>query len=93
MTYATLPLSEGNNPLLPMAYDLAFSVAFVISWVVSLILIIDIVRRPISGWERFGLSLMVLFLPVIGWIIYTLWRGTSGRARRPQKVTGAPDSH
>jgi len=66
-------LLASNYPFLDIVWTMFIFFAWVI-WVWLLIMVLsDIFRRPdVSGWGKAGWTLFVIFLPLLGVLIYMI---------------------
>ena len=69
-----MPIASGY-PFLDIMWTMFMFFAWVI-WIslVIMILIDNFGRRDQSGWAKMGWTLLVIFLPLIGVLIYTIAR-------------------
>ena len=68
-------LVASNYPFLDVMWTMFIFFAWVI-WVWLLIMVLsDIFRRPdVSGWGKAGWTLFVIFLPLLGVLVYMIAR-------------------
>ena len=73
-----------SYPFLDIMWTMFIFFAWVIwIWLLILVLSDNFRRRDHSGWAKAGWTLLVIFLPLIGVLIYMI-------TRPPEDVMGAP---
>ena len=73
-----------DYPFLDIMWTMFIFFAWVIwIWLLILVLSDNFRRRDHSGWAKAGWTLLVIFLPLIGVLIYMI-------TRPPEDVMGAP---
>ena len=77
-------LAASGYPFLDIMWTMFIFFAWVIwIWLLILVLSDNFRRRDHSGWAKAGWTLLVIFLPLIGVLIYMI-------TRPPEDVMGAP---
>ena len=77
-------LVASSYPFLDIMWTMFIFFAWVIwIWLLILVLSDNFRRRDHSGWAKAGWTLLVIFLPLIGVLIYMI-------TRPPEDVMGAP---
>ena len=77
-------LVASDYPFLDIMWTMFIFFAWVIwIWLLILVLSDNFRRRDHSGWAKAGWTLLVIFLPLIGVLIYMI-------TRPPEDVMGAP---
>jgi hypothetical protein len=77
-------LVASGYPFLDIMWTMFIFFAWVIwIWLLILVLSDNFRRRDHSGWAKAGWTLLVIFLPLIGVLIYMI-------TRPPEDVMGAP---
>jgi Phospholipase_D-nuclease N-terminal/Short C-terminal domain len=79
-----------DYPLLNIIWTMIVFFGFVI-WIYLLFtVLVDVFRRnDISGWAKAGWCVLVIFLPLLGVLIYLIAHGTDMAERRAQDVQDA----
>ena len=82
-----MPLADSSYPLLNIFWSMVIFFLWVI-WIWILIWVfIDIFRsRDLSGWAKALWFLFVLFIPLIGVLVYLIARGGSMRERAAEQA-------
>ena len=78
-----MSLADSSHPLLDLFWTILIFFVWVIwIWIVVMV-IIDIFRSPdLSGWAKALWFLFVLFIPLIGVLVYLIVRGGSRAVSR-----------
>jgi hypothetical protein len=79
-------LAASGYPFLDIMWTMFIFFAWVIwIWLLILVLSDNFKRRDHSGWAKAGWTLLVIFLPLIGVLIYMITRSPE-----PEGVIGSP---
>ena len=84
MTLAT------DYPFLDIVWTMVIFFAFVIwIWLLIMVLWDNFARRDHSGWAKAGWTLFVIFLPLLGVLVYMIVRPTEDATLMMRGPTGA----
>lgn len=84
-----LLFAESTTPLLNIFLWMLWFFLFVI-WIWLLISIFaDIFRSPMSGWAKAGWTFFIIFLPLLGVLIYLIAEGGKMQERSMESVAAA----
>jgi len=84
-----LLLAESTYPILSVFWWMLMFFLFVI-WIWLLITVfIDIFRSPISGWAKAAWTIFIIFLPLLGVLVYLIAEGGKMQERSNQQAAAA----